>query len=84
MHNSLTVVGHLGQDCTTKIIEGGRSLTQFSVAHTESWKDAQGVKQERTSWFNCSYFTANPHRLRSVGMVAVFLTTSRIFQYFFF
>lgn len=59
MYNTTTIVGHLGQDCTTKIIEGGRSLTQFSIAHTESWKDGQGQKQERTTWFNCSYFTHN-------------------------
>jgi len=36
-------------------------VTSFSVAHTESWKDSRGEKQERTTWVNCSYFTADHH-----------------------
>jgi len=53
-----TIVGHIGQDCTTRTLEGGRVVTSFSVAFTESWKNQSGEKQERTTWFNCSYFTA--------------------------
>lgn len=59
MFNQTTVIGHVGNDCQTKTLEGGRVVTQFSVAHTESWKDNRGEKQERTVWFNCSYFTAS-------------------------
>ena len=59
MFNQTTVIGHVGNDCQTKTLEGGRVVTQFSVAHTESWKDNRGEKMERTVWFNCSYFTAS-------------------------
>lgn len=52
-----TLVGHLGQDCQTRTLDSGRVVTSFSVAFTESWKNQAGEKQERTSWFNCSYFT---------------------------
>lgn len=58
MFSHTTIVGHLGQDAQTRILEGGRVVTSFSVAYTESWKDQRGEKQERTSWFNCSYFSA--------------------------
>lgn len=53
-----TLVGHLGQDCQVRTLDGGRVLTSFSVAYSEAWKTQAGEKQERTTWFNCSYFTA--------------------------
>lgn len=59
MFNHLIIVGHIGQDATTRTLEGGRVVTSFSVAHTETWKDQRGEKQERTTWVNCSYFTQN-------------------------
>lgn len=52
-----TIVGYLGQDAQTRTLDGGRVVTSFSVAFTESWKNQAGEKQERTTWFNCSYFT---------------------------
>lgn len=54
------IIGHLGQDCQTRTLDGGRVVTSFSVAFTESWKNQAGEKQERTTWFNCSYFTQQP------------------------
>lgn len=53
-----TLVGYLGQDSQTRTLDGGRVVTTFSVAYTEAWKNQAGEKQERTTWFNCSYFTA--------------------------
>lgn len=57
MYSQTTIIGHLGQDAQTRTLDGGRVVTSFSVAHTEQWKNAKGEKQERTAWFNCSYFT---------------------------
>ena len=57
-YSHTTLIGHLGQDCTTRTLEGGRVVTSFSVAYSEQWKNAAGEKQERVIWFNCSYFTA--------------------------
>jgi single-strand DNA-binding protein len=54
----LTLIGHIGQDAQTRTLDGGRVVTSFSVAYSEQWKNAAGEKQERTTWFNCSYFTA--------------------------
>lgn len=53
-----TLVGYLGQDAQVRTLDGGRVVTSFSVAYTETWKTPAGEKQERTTWFNCSYFTA--------------------------
>jgi single-strand DNA-binding protein len=59
MHLHTTLIGHIGRDAETRTLQGGRVVTSFSVAHTESWKDSRGEKQERTTWVNCSYFTAD-------------------------
>ena len=50
------VIGNLGKDCTTNQVNG-RSVINFSVAHTERYKDAQGVQKERTIWVECGYWT---------------------------
>lgn len=57
MHLHTTLIGHIGRDAETRSLQGGRVVTSFTVAHTESWKDSRGEKQERTTWVNCSYFT---------------------------
>jgi single-strand DNA-binding protein len=57
MLNTTTIIGHIGQDATTKTLQGGRVVTNFSVAHSETWTDAAGERQQRTTWFNCAYFT---------------------------
>lgn len=50
------VIGHLGKDCTTNQVNG-RNVINFSVAHSEKYKDAQGVQKEKTIWVDCAYWT---------------------------
>jgi single-strand DNA-binding protein len=52
----LQVIGNLGKDCVTNAVNG-KNVINFSVAHTERYKDAQGNPQERTTWVDCSYWT---------------------------
>ena len=52
----LQVIGNLGKDCTTNAVNG-KNVINFSVAHTERYKDAQGNQQERTTWVDCAYWT---------------------------
>lgn len=52
--NRTQIIGNLGQDAEVKAFEGGQSAISFSVAVTEKWNDASGVKQERTDWFRCT------------------------------
>lgn len=46
--------GNIGQDAEVRSFENGRSVITFSVAHSEKWKDAQGVQQEKTVWIRCN------------------------------
>lgn len=52
----LQIVGNLGKDCIVKEING-KNVINFSVAHTERFKDAQGNQKERTTWVECAYWT---------------------------
>ena len=51
----LQIVGNLGKDCIVKEVNG-RNVINFSVAHTEKFKDAQGNQKERTTWVECAYW----------------------------
>ena len=52
----LQIIGNLGKDCIVKEING-KHVINFSVAHTERFKDAQGNQKERTTWVECAYWT---------------------------
>src|SRR5687767_10964925 len=52
----LQIVGNLGKDCIVNEVNG-KKVINFSVAHTERYKDAQGNQQERTTWVECAYWT---------------------------
>lgn len=52
----LQIIGNLGKDCIVKEING-KNVINFSVAHSERYKDAQGNQKERTTWVECAYWT---------------------------
>ena len=52
----LQIIGNLGKDCIVKEVNG-KNVINFSVAHTERFKDGQGNQKERTTWVNCAYWT---------------------------
>lgn len=52
----LQVIGNLGKDCVTNAVNG-KSVINFSVAHTEKFKDAQGNQKDKTIWVECAYWT---------------------------
>jgi len=52
----LQVIGNLGRDCVTNNVNG-RTVMNFTVAHTERYKDAQGNQQDKTIWVDCAYWS---------------------------
>jgi single-strand DNA-binding protein len=52
----LQIIGNLGKDCIFKEVNG-KNVINFSVAHTERYKDSQGNQKERTTWVECAYWT---------------------------
>lgn len=51
----LQVIGHLGKDAIVNTVNG-KSVMNFTVAHSEKFKNAQGVQQDKTIWIDCSYW----------------------------
>jgi single-strand DNA-binding protein len=50
--NKVIIVGNLGRDPETRYTNTGTSVTNFSVATTDSFSDKSGGKRERTEWHN--------------------------------
>ena len=67
--NKVILVGNCGQDPETRVIPStGASVTNLSVATSESWKDkVTGDQQERTEWHRVVFF----NRLAEIAGVYV-------------
>ena len=52
----LQIIGNLGRDCVVNNVSG-KNVINFAVAHTEKFKNAQGVQQDKTIWVDCAYWT---------------------------
>jgi single stranded DNA-binding protein len=53
--NTIHILGRLGKDPETRQV-GETSVTNFSVATTERYKDRHGNKQEKTQWHTVSFW----------------------------
>jgi single-strand DNA-binding protein len=52
----LQVIGNLGKDCQVNNVNG-KTVMNFTVAHSEKYKDSQGAQKERTIWVDCAYWS---------------------------
>ena len=50
--NKVILIGNLGRDPEVRYMPNGEAVCNFSIATTDTWKDKQGQKQERTEWHN--------------------------------
>jgi single-strand DNA-binding protein len=48
--NRVTIIGNLGKDPETRTFQNGGKVCNLRVACSESWKDKDGNRQERTEW----------------------------------
>jgi len=62
MMNRVFLIGHVGRDPQVRTTQGGQKVANFTLATTESWRDAEGQRQERTEW----------HRVVAFGDLADF------------
>lgn len=51
MYQRIEFIGRLGRDPETRYTAGGQAVANFSVAVSESWKNKDGEKQEKTEWY---------------------------------
>src|SRR5215510_6352898 len=52
----MQIIGNLGKDCVVNTVNG-KNVINFTVAHTEKYKDNQNNLQEKTTWVDCAYWT---------------------------
>jgi single-strand DNA-binding protein len=54
--NKVILIGNLGRDPETRYMPDGGAITNISIATTETWKDKNGDKQEKTEWHRVAFF----------------------------
>jgi single-strand DNA-binding protein len=52
----LQVIGNLGKDALLNQVNG-KNVINFTVAHTERFRDSSGAQKEKTTWVECAYWT---------------------------
>lgn len=49
------VIGNIGKDAILNQV-GEKQVINFSVAHTEKYKNSEGIVTTKTTWINCSWW----------------------------
>ena len=52
INNSVRLIGNVGQEPEVKTLESGKKVSSFSLATSQSFKNAQGHKVTKTQWHN--------------------------------
>ncbi len=55
--NKVILVGNLGRDPEVRYMPDGGAITNVSIATTDTWKDKDGSKQEKTEWHRVVFFS---------------------------
>jgi len=50
--NKVILLGRLGKDPDVRTLDNGAKVCSFSIATSETYKDKDGQRQERTEWHN--------------------------------
>jgi single-strand DNA-binding protein len=52
----MQIIGFIGQDATINNVNG-KSVINFSVAHSEKYKNKDGLEVDKSIWANCAYWS---------------------------
>lgn len=55
--NRVILIGNLGADPEIRSTQNGKRIANLRLATSETWKDASGARQERTSWHQIAIFS---------------------------
>ena len=61
--NKVILVGNLGADPEARSLNNGGEVVNLRVATSETWKDRDGNRQERTEWHQVVIFNENLGRV---------------------
>jgi len=54
--NKVQLIGNIGKEPITRYMANGDAVTNITLATTETWKDKDEQKQEKTEWHNITFF----------------------------
>lgn len=54
--NKVILIGNLGKDPETRYMSNNKAVTNITVATTDTWKDKNGDKQEKTEWHRVTLY----------------------------
>lgn len=54
--NKVILVGNLGRDPEIRYMPSGDAMANLNIATTDTWKDKEGEKQEKTEWHRVVMF----------------------------
>jgi single-strand DNA-binding protein len=54
--NKVSLIGNLGDDPEARSLNNGGEVVNLRVATSETWKDKDGNRQERTEWHRVAIF----------------------------
>jgi len=54
--NKCILIGFLGKDPETRYMSSGEAVTNITLATTDTWKDKNGEKQEKTEWHRVTFY----------------------------
>ena len=57
--NKVVLVGNLGRDPEVRHTTSGSKIVHLSVATSDSWRDKNGERQEKTEWHRVVIFNTN-------------------------
>ena len=87
MYQQITIIGRLGHDPDLRYTPQGTPVCNFSVATDYIYKDADGERQQRTTWFrvvvfgkmaeNCNAYLAKGRLVLVTGRVSMNTWTDR-------
>ena len=61
--NKVILVGNLGADPESRSLNNGGEVVNLRVATSETWKDRDGNRQEKTEWHTVAIFNENLGRV---------------------
>lgn len=54
--NKVQLIGNVGKDPEIRSTQDGKPIANLSIATSDTWKDKQGQKQEKTEWHRIVVF----------------------------
>lgn len=57
--NKVLLIGNLGEDPEARSLNNGGEVVNLRIATSETWKDKDGNRQERTEWHRVVIFNEN-------------------------